>query len=125
MVSAMRQLFFLASAKAAPATAFACSLVIGGPYLAGAGGGGGAGGWGAGGGAWGGGAGLLREGRPCEGERRADAERDQDVSSHGPVSQRVARRGVMMLSKIGRLCRGAEYPHHRRSPKLGRPPRSG
>src|SRR6266481_9623685 len=32
---AMRQLFFLASAKAAPATAFACSLVIGAPYSAG------------------------------------------------------------------------------------------
>src|SRR5881398_1341097 len=28
---AMRQLFFLASAKAAPATAFACSLLMGAP----------------------------------------------------------------------------------------------
>jgi len=31
MANAMRQLFFLASATAAAATAFACSLVIGAP----------------------------------------------------------------------------------------------
>src|SRR5262249_56598390 len=55
---------------------------------------------------------LLREGAAAERERRADAERDQELSSHGPASKSSrrrshrhghCRRGVMMLSKIRRL----------------------
>jgi hypothetical protein len=44
---------------------------------------------------------LLRQRRAAERQRQADAERDQDIKSHGPVS--TWHRGVMMLSKIGRL----------------------
>src|SRR5262249_2984621 len=43
----------------------------------------------------------LRQRRAAERQRRADAERNQDIKSHGPVS--TGYRSVMMLSKIGRL----------------------
>src|SRR5262249_25079398 len=44
---------------------------------------------------------LLRRRRAAERQRRADAERNQDIKSHGPVS--TGYRSVIMLSKIGRL----------------------
>src|SRR5262249_34321511 len=35
---------------------------------------------------------LLRQRRAAERQRRADAERDQDIKSHGPVSRRISQR---------------------------------
>jgi hypothetical protein len=45
---------------------------------------------------------LLRQRRAGERQRRADAERNQGIMSHRPVSTWIIA-GVMMLSKIGRL----------------------
>src|SRR5262249_32803201 len=48
--------------------------------------------------------GLLRQRRAAERQRRADAERDQDIKSHGPASRRISQRHdvVENWSSLGR-----------------------
>src|SRR5437016_4417417 len=122
MVNAIRQLFFLASPKAAAATALACSLLIGAPYS----GGGAAGAAGAGAGA-----GCCAKAVPASAsaELMPSAIKKPVRMALSPTSfpserHDAAGRNVMMLSKISRLRTTRPWPDLQdRSPLYQPPPR--